>query len=86
VQAGTETFTDGYQTVKLRQNGRFTAELHHNEKHRGTYTKEQEEAWTIVTFSYDGETAYSQIIEDILLLPEQWQDEHSHNSALERNR
>ena len=82
ISAGTDTYTDGHQTVKLRSNGRFVAELHHDEKFRGTYSMEQQGNWPVIAFTTGGETVYGQFMEDNLLLPDAWHDDHGHNTVL----
>ena len=82
VEAGTDTYSDGDQFVKLRSNGRFVAEIHHDDRYRGTYTIEEQGNWTVIAFNVKGEIVNGMFMEDYLLLPDEWQDDHGHNSAL----
>jgi len=82
MNAGTDTYTDGDQFVKLRPNGRFVANLHHDEKYRGTYEITEQGNWPVIAFTTGGETIYGQFMEDNLFLPDAWQDDHGHNSVL----
>jgi len=84
--AGTETFTDGYQIVNLYRGGRFDASLYHDENYAGTYKKEASGGDTLVYFSADGytEPATGLISNGILYLPNEWEDDHSHGSALRK--
>jgi len=82
--AGTETYTDGYQTVTLRPNGRFSANLYHDEKYTGTYTIEDQGSWSIVAFVVNNQTIYGTIIQDNLMLPDDWHDDHGHNTVLQK--
>ena len=70
--AGAEIYTDGTQTVTLRQNGSFTAELVHDIRYTGTYTITEDDTWTIVTFTHNGNSVESELISDQLYLPDEW--------------
>ena len=78
----TEVYSDGHQTVTLLPDGTFTAELVHDERESGTYDKTDQGGLMIVSFTVDDETVYGLITDDTLYLPEEWQDDHGHNSAL----
>ena len=87
IQGRTRVFSDGYQLVNLRSNGTFSARLYHTTR-SGTYTETPEgnsNASTIV-FSYDGAFAYSRLVNNVLLLPNEWDDFHGHNMRLPRIR
>jgi len=82
--AGTEVYTDEIQTVTLRPNGRFRAELAHGESFRGRYNKTDERGWTVVEMTYGGVTVNAMIMQGNFMLPDEWQDtcEQTHNSVL----
>ena len=64
---------DGGQTVRLYENGRFSARLFHNMNLSGTFTESESEGVTIVAFTQQGGTTVSaQIADDVLILPVQW--------------
>ena len=83
-EAATDTFSDGTQTIRLRPNGRFTAQLYHGMSFNGEYTIGEEEGWTIVSFTHDGMTVQSEIVEDMLFIPTEWHDQCGHNTVLPR--
>jgi len=81
--SGTETYTDGEQTVELFSNGKFSAVLAHNNKLSGQYTKTGQDGYSAITFTYNGTTATGLVMNDEFYLPEEWQDGHdSHGSIL----
>jgi len=81
--AGTQTYSDGYATVELRPNGRFSAMLYHNERYQGTYTTSESGGATLVHFSPDNSDSAIGIITDgVFIIPEAWDDGHGHGSAL----
>ena len=86
ISAGTETYTDGGQTVKLLPNGKFTAELYHGDSYSGTYSKVESGGWTNVHLNYDGDTAIGMIMEKQFFLPDAWQDDdgHGHGTVLSK--
>jgi cytoskeletal protein RodZ len=82
-EARTETYTDGSQSVKLLPDGSFSATISHGDLYNGTYTKTDQEGLTVVTYSTDsGSTASGVIIEGQLYIPEEWLDDHGHNTVL----
>ena len=81
--AGTETFTDGSQTVRLLPNGTFAADLYHSDGRRGRFEKIEGGAWTTIHFTYGGETVSSMIVDGVLFVPDAWQDACGHNTALQ---
>jgi hypothetical protein len=83
--AGTETFTDGYQIVRLRPNGRFTATLYHNVRHSGRFTMEEQEGLVTVAFTHDGVTVRGQVTGDNLIVPDEWRDACGHSTVLARS-
>ena len=80
--AGTETYTDGHQTVVLKPNGTFTADLYHDAHYSGTYTMDKQGDWPLVTLTYGNNTSTVEIIEGAFTLPADWQDDHGHGSVL----
>ena len=82
-EARTETYTDGSQNVKLHPDGSFTASISHGDLYSGTYTKTEQEGYTVVTYITDsGSTASGEIIEGQLYIPDEWLDDHGHNAIL----
>ena len=77
-----EVFSDGEQTVRLRPDGRFRAQLAHDSSYRGSYTRTDEGGVMVITFSYGKETAVGQLIIDQLYLPDEWDDGHGHAGML----
>ena len=79
--ARTETYGDGYQSIVLLPNGKFTAELSHGQSYSGTYSKSTQDGMTIVAFTYDGSTVVGEIEDGMLHIPHEWDDGHGHGSA-----
>ena len=78
-----ETYTDGHASVVLSSNGSFEAELYHHETYEGTYTKTPDSGGFAVTFVTRGGEAYIGFIDGrVLILPEEWQDDHGHGYML----
>ena len=84
-QDRTRVFSDGYQVVNLRDDGTFSARLFHNTT-SGTYTEITEGNASMIIFTHDGAFAYSRLTNDILILPNEWDDFHGHNMRLPRVR
>ena len=80
----TETYSAGGQTVHLYEDGRFSAALAHNVQKAGTYTKTEEEGVIIVEFNTNGVVEIGWIENNTLLIPETWDDLHSHGRLLPR--
>ena len=80
-QRQNRVYTDGHQTVTLRGNGAFTAVLAH-ETRTGTYAESAGNDAIIVTFISEGESVNGKIANDLLFLPEEWDDGHGHVSQL----
>ena len=80
-QSKTRVYTDGQQTITLHHNGKFTAALAH-EAESGTYTETSNDGVITVTFTTVGKSVAATIIDDILTLPEEWDDGHGHGSTL----
>jgi len=73
-------YTDGNQTVTLQTNGAFTASLAHNSI-SGTYKQKKSNGVTIISFTSDGATVNGSITDNILSIPEEWDDHHGHGST-----
>ena len=81
-QKDNRVFTDGHQNITLRSDGTFFATLAHNEKWNGTYTENTKNSITTVTFVVDGISVNGSIRNNILTIPDEWQDDHGHGSKL----
>ena len=77
----TEGHDHGHQTITLHGDGTFTANLAHDRK-KGTYTEKTESGITIVYFTFEGTTVNGNIENNILSLPEEWDDHHGHGNRL----
>jgi len=87
-------FENGNANIKLFSNGNFIANLFHNTKITGTYTEMTQNDETAVLFNYNGittlegeisafeasgsVTAVGGIVNNILTIPEDWDDGHNH--------
>jgi len=80
-QSNVRVFGDGYQTFTLRRNGTFTAQLYHDAAKNGTYTEHEEDGITIVSFTHDGKTEHGSIVNNILTIPDEWDDGHGHGTS-----
>jgi len=76
-----DVYSNSEMTVKLRPDGRFRAALH-DEKYRGSYATVDESGVIVITFTYGGKTAVTEIILDQLYLPDEWDDGHGHGDVL----
>jgi uncharacterized protein YxeA len=81
-QGQTRVFTAGEQTVSLHQDGKFAAQLAHNVTKRGTYTEEASGGLTMVTFYQDEAMELGIIQDNVLYLPDEWDDGHGHGTRL----
>jgi len=81
--SGTIVFTDGTQNVSFNTAGNFTATLAHGVRMNGTYVFDEEDH-TIVTLSLGGvgEGITAEIVDDNLIIPEEWRDLCGHNWIL----
>jgi len=81
IKKESRVFKLGDQTVTLQGNGKFKAELAHDENFNGTYTESEKDGVTTVTFTYNnGKKTDGTIKNDILTIPHEWTDEHDHGS------
>lgn len=84
-QRGQErVFSEGNQSVTLRDNGNFTASLAHNVNRSGTFTETEDGDVITISFTEGGATVTGSIIDGVLHLPEQWNTGcgHGHNTEL----
>ena len=80
-QRRTRVYTDGHQTVTLHKNGSFSATLAHETK-TGTYTEAEVDGVITVAFGSDEKSVEGSIENEILTIPDEWQDDHGHGSKL----
>ena len=80
-QSSSRVFSDGYQIVNLRDDGTFSARLFHRTIN-GTYTEIPENRTSTIIFTHDGAFAYSRLTNNVLILPNEWDDFHCHNMRL----
>ena len=80
-QGRNRTYTDGYQTLMLRSDGSFTAALSHEVK-AGTYVENTEDGVITVTFISEGTSVVGGIENEVLTLPDEWDDGHGHGTTL----
>jgi len=80
-QSQDRVFTDGHQTITLRDDETFTAELAH-ETIIGQYTQSTANSVVTVTFTSGGKSVTSRITNDLLTIPQEWQDDHGHGTQL----
>lgn len=74
----------GGQSVTLRENGRFVANLFHDVNISGTFTEDIHENITTISFTSGSSTISTQIEDDVLILPMAWRAAcriHSHEIA-----
>lgn len=83
-QGGTETFSAGGQIVQLLDDGRFSASLAHNVRKTGTYTRIDDGDSVIIAFTTDGIVETGWIMDDVLIIPEEWDDLCNHGRILPR--
>jgi uncharacterized protein YpmB len=82
-QSQERVFTDGHQAIILHDDGSFTAELAH-ETRIGTYVESvaNDDGVVTVLFISDGISVTSSIVDNILVIPPEWQDDHGHGTEL----
>ena len=81
-QRSERVFTDGRQTITLRDDGTFAARLYHNVRANGTYTEMTEGNATIITFVSGGTSIETRVVNNVLTVPAEWTDAHGHNRRL----
>jgi len=81
-QRNARIFTDGTQSITLRENGTFTAELYHGVMRNGLYKEDGVDDITIISFDENGIVAVGFLMNDVLTYPEEWDDMHGHNRDL----
>ncbi|MCL2817034.1 MAG: hypothetical protein FWD39_01430 [Clostridiales bacterium] len=69
-----ETYSADGQTVKLLEDGTFTANLAHLVSYEGTYTKTEVDGKIKVSFTVDEEVVVGWIENGALQLPGKWED------------
>ena len=77
-----EIYSAGGQTVRLSENGKFSANLAHGVRKSGTYTREIEDGRTTIYFNVEGREEIGWIFSDALHMPREWDDGHGHGSIL----
>jgi flagellar basal body-associated protein FliL len=78
--SGNEIYTDGNAIVTLYKDGKFNTSLYHNEQYSGTYEKTAD--GDAVVFTYDGITLTAELVNNELLLPLEWDDDHGHGQGV----
>jgi len=81
-QSNVETYRDGGQMVQLHPDGNFAATLAHNVNKIGTYSKTVDGDRTIVTFNINGVEEVGWIENNVLRMPDEWDDGHNHGNLL----
>ena len=79
-----EVYSAAGQTVRLLDDGKFSAVLAHNTQKSGTYNKIIEDGRTAVIFNTNGSEEIGWIINNSLHIPDEWDDGHHHGSVLRR--
>ena len=78
---GTETYSDGQQSIKLNSDGSFTAALYHI-RYDGTYVRTGDSIELTYDFGGTTATVFAQLDGDSLYLPIEWDDSHGHGNVL----
>jgi len=79
-----EVFSNGIKLVELLPDGRFSANLAHNVRKSGTYTRVLEDNNEVIFFDTNGVIEVGWIEDNALVIPEQWDDFHNHGRVLPR--
>jgi len=74
----TRVFASFNNTVELRGDGTFTANLPHGVVREGTFTESTTGGVTTVLFDERGRTAAGSINGNVLTIPSEWDDGHRH--------
>ena len=77
-----DVYSDGSQSVRFQSNGDFIANLSHNTVFSGTYVFDEHDGGTSVSFTFNGFTITSEIVDEQLVLPVEWHDACGHNFVL----
>jgi ABC-type uncharacterized transport system permease subunit len=85
-ERNSRVFSDGRQTVNLMQNGNFNAQLNHGVNKRGTYSEETVNGAIEIVFLTNGVSERGSIVDDVLVLPSEWDDGCGHNDRLPQRR
>ena len=78
-QSGTETYSADGQTIRLFDDGTFTASLSHNERKSGTYTKSTAGNLIVVHFTAGSQVVTGEIRNNELHLPSEWMSGCGHD-------
>jgi len=70
----------GSHTVTLYADGTFEARLFHGFSVDGTYTESTVAGVLTVTFAHDGIEVRGTIVDDVLTIPQEWDDGHGHGT------
>jgi len=83
---GTETYSDGHQTLKLFPDGTFTVELFHGFTRNGSYVKTEGEKAGVTSIMFFTEEGYAlgEIEDGVFHIPDDWADDHGHGSELRK--
>lgn len=88
-QSETSIFTDGTQTVTLRDDGTFTAKLADSNTIKGEYSETAVDGVIMVFFNHGAAPVIGRIEDDALVLPDEWDGGHDvrllQNSGWQRN-
>ena len=79
-QSPARIFTYGTNRVTLFDDGNFLAQLPHNVKKSGTYSEHTQGNITTVIFNIETQTYTGTISNNILTIPDEWNDSHGHNT------
>ena len=77
-QRGTRTFISGRNSVTLNTDGTFRAALPHGVERSGTFTETTTDGVTTVSFNQGGTTVNGNIEDNVLTIPDEWDDGHGH--------
>jgi len=76
-------YTGGGQSVTLKDDSTFEASLAHDVNKTGTYSESSTDSVTTVTFTSGDSVANGSITNDVLTIPQEWNDEgHNHEMNL----
>ena len=76
---GERVFANADYTVTLGGDGSFEANIFHGLEKNGTYIEESAGDFAVVTFFYDGISAESMRVSNILNIPSEWDDDCGHD-------